>query len=105
MYALKGDPGKAYDFFRPLSGDSGVDSERTFKMMEDLGQNLKRVGLPGVAPDIARRDVVPAPRRLAHAGITHGDGAGGELRRLIGPCAHNVGLAWQRAVILFGQRL
>jgi len=44
VYALKGDPGKAYDFFRPLSGDSGVDSERTFKMMEDLGQNLIDTG-------------------------------------------------------------
>jgi TolA-binding protein len=44
VYALKGDPGKAYDFFRPLSGDQGVDSERTFKMMEDLGQNLLDTG-------------------------------------------------------------
>lgn len=44
VYALKGDPGKAYEFFRPLSGDSGVNSEGTFKMMEDLGQNLLDTG-------------------------------------------------------------
>jgi len=44
VYALKGDPAKAYDVFRPLSGDSGVDSEKTFKMMEDLGQNLIDTG-------------------------------------------------------------
>ncbi len=44
VYALKGDPAKAYDFFRPLSGDSGVDSEKTYKMMEDLGQNLLDTG-------------------------------------------------------------
>ena len=44
VYALKGDPAKAYDVFRPLSGDSGVDSEKTFKMMEDLGQSLVDTG-------------------------------------------------------------
>ncbi len=44
VYALKGDPAKAYGFFRPLSGDSGVNSDKTFKMMEELGHNLIDTG-------------------------------------------------------------
>ena len=44
VYALKGDPARAYDFFKPLSGDSGVSSEKTYGMMEDLGQNLLDTG-------------------------------------------------------------
>ena len=44
VYALKGSPAKAYDFFRPLSGDKGVNSTKTFSMMEDLGQNLIDTG-------------------------------------------------------------
>src|SRR5262249_40080606 len=38
VYALAGDPRKAYDFFKPLSGDSGVDTPKTFEMMNSLGQ-------------------------------------------------------------------
>jgi tetratricopeptide (TPR) repeat protein len=44
VYALKGNPGKAYDFFRPLSGDKGVSSEGTYHMMEELGLNLLDTG-------------------------------------------------------------
>ncbi len=40
VYALKGDPAKAYDFFRPLAGDS----KKTFAMLEDLGQNMLDTG-------------------------------------------------------------
>lgn len=44
VYALAGDPKRAYDFFKPLSGDSGVNNEKTFKMMDDLGQNYLDTG-------------------------------------------------------------
>ncbi len=44
VYALKGDPRRAYSFFKPLSGDKGVSSENTYAMMEDLGQNLLDTG-------------------------------------------------------------
>jgi tetratricopeptide (TPR) repeat protein len=44
VYALKGNPAKAYVFFRPLSGDSGVNSDKTYKMMEELGHNLVDTG-------------------------------------------------------------
>jgi tetratricopeptide (TPR) repeat protein len=44
VYALKGDPKKAYTFFKPLSGDKGGSNSKTFKMMEDLGQNLIDTG-------------------------------------------------------------
>ena len=44
VYALAEDPKKAYDYFRPLSGDSGASSEKTFKMMEDLGSTLLDTG-------------------------------------------------------------
>ncbi|MBK8257016.1 MAG: tetratricopeptide repeat protein [Polyangiaceae bacterium] len=37
VYALSGLPKKAYDFVKPLSGDSGVETEKTFKWMDDLG--------------------------------------------------------------------
>ncbi len=44
VYALAGDPGKAYGFFKPLSGDKGGSDKKTFKMMEDLGQTLIDTG-------------------------------------------------------------
>jgi TolA-binding protein len=44
IYALAGDPKRAYDFLKPLSGDSGVNNEKTFKMMDDLGQNYLDTG-------------------------------------------------------------
>lgn len=37
VYALAGQPKKAHDFLRPLSGDAGGSSERTFGLMDDLG--------------------------------------------------------------------
>jgi tetratricopeptide (TPR) repeat protein len=38
VYALAGDPKKAHDFLKPLSGDVGADSSATFKLMGELGQ-------------------------------------------------------------------
>ncbi|HEX7601554.1 MAG TPA: hypothetical protein VF316_08115, partial [Polyangiaceae bacterium] len=39
VYALAGDPNKSYDFFKPISGDSGGNAEKTYKMMDDLGNS------------------------------------------------------------------
>ena len=44
VYALKGNPAKAYEFFKPLSGDSGNSNDKTFKMMELLGTTLLDTG-------------------------------------------------------------
>jgi tetratricopeptide (TPR) repeat protein len=44
VYALSGDPKKAYSFFKPLSGDSGSDDDKTFKMMDELGFNYLDTG-------------------------------------------------------------
>ncbi len=37
VYAVAGKPSKAYNFFRPLSGDTGGGQEATLQMMRDLG--------------------------------------------------------------------
>jgi len=37
LYALSGQAKKAYDFFHPLSGDTGIANTGTFGMMDDLG--------------------------------------------------------------------
>ncbi|MCK6592270.1 MAG: hypothetical protein L6Q76_32350, partial [Polyangiaceae bacterium] len=44
VYALTGDPKRAYDFIKPLSGDTGINNEKTFKLMDDLGQNYLDTG-------------------------------------------------------------
>ncbi|HVY48519.1 MAG TPA: hypothetical protein VHB21_21670 [Minicystis sp.] len=44
IYALAGDPRRAYDFLHPLSGDSGGSNDKSFKMMDDLGQNYLDTG-------------------------------------------------------------
>ncbi len=44
VYALWGDPKKAYTFFKPISGDSGQDNDKTYKMMDDLGINYLDTG-------------------------------------------------------------
>jgi tetratricopeptide (TPR) repeat protein len=44
VYALKGDPGAAYNFFKNLSGDAPGSNEKTFKMMDDLGNNYLDTG-------------------------------------------------------------
>jgi tetratricopeptide (TPR) repeat protein len=44
LYALRGDPKKAHDFFHPLSGDGAGQSAHTFQMMDDLGQGYLDVG-------------------------------------------------------------
>jgi TolA-binding protein len=44
IYALAGDPKRAYDFIKPLSGDTGVNNEKTFKLMDDLGQSYLDTG-------------------------------------------------------------
>ena len=44
VYALKGDPTMAYNFMHNISGDQGGSNEKTFKMMDDLGQNYLDTG-------------------------------------------------------------
>jgi TolA-binding protein len=44
LYALAGDPKRAFDFFHPLSGDASSETGRTYKWMADLGQNYLDVG-------------------------------------------------------------
>lgn len=44
VYALKGDPAAAYNFFHNISGDAGGTNEKTFKMMDDLGNNYLDTG-------------------------------------------------------------
>ena len=44
VYALAGSPTDAYNFFKNLSGDATGSNDRTFKMMDDLGQNYLDTG-------------------------------------------------------------
>ena len=44
VYALKGDPGAAYNFLHNLSGDTAGSNDKTFKMMDDLGTNYLDTG-------------------------------------------------------------
>jgi tetratricopeptide (TPR) repeat protein len=44
VYALKGDPAQAYNFLHNISGDQGGSNEKTFKMMDDLGNNYLDTG-------------------------------------------------------------
>jgi tetratricopeptide (TPR) repeat protein len=44
VYALAGSPTDAYNFFKNLSGDPAGSSDKTFKMMDDLGQNYLDTG-------------------------------------------------------------
>jgi hypothetical protein len=44
VYALTGDPKRAYEFIRPISGDSGGSLDKTYKLMDDLGQNYLDTG-------------------------------------------------------------
>lgn len=37
VYAVAGKPSKAYNFFRPLSGDTGGSQDATLQMLRDLG--------------------------------------------------------------------
>jgi TolA-binding protein len=37
VYAISGNPMKAYSFFKPLSGDSGNSEEKTIDMLNELG--------------------------------------------------------------------
>lgn len=68
VYALAGDPKKAYDFLKPLSGDVGVDSANTYKLMGDLGQAYLDTGhfKEGIDlyRDLAGRD--RGPRRCGY---------------------------------------
>ncbi len=43
VYALRGNPRAAFGFFHPISGDSG-GNDKTYKMMDDLGQNYLDTG-------------------------------------------------------------
>ena len=44
VYALKGDPSAAYNFFHNLSGDPAGQSAKTFLMMDELGNNYLDTG-------------------------------------------------------------
>ena len=44
VYALAGNPTDAYNFFKNLSGDQAGSNDKTFKMMDDLGQNYLDTG-------------------------------------------------------------
>jgi tetratricopeptide (TPR) repeat protein len=44
VYALKGDPEKAYAFLHAMSGDPSGVNEKTFRMMDDLGNNYIDTG-------------------------------------------------------------
>lgn len=37
VYAVSGDPGRAYNFFKPLSGDPGGQDTKTIDMLNELG--------------------------------------------------------------------
>src|SRR5262249_25876713 len=54
---------RAYDFIKPLSGDGGGSTEKTFKLMDDLGQNYLDTGHypEGIAlyQDLKNRDRGP----------------------------------------------
>ncbi|HRG95061.1 MAG TPA: hypothetical protein PLR99_02360 [Polyangiaceae bacterium] len=43
VYAMKGDPTQAYNFFHNISGDT-TGNDKTFKMMDDLGNNYLDTG-------------------------------------------------------------
>jgi tetratricopeptide (TPR) repeat protein len=68
VYALAGDPRKAHDFFKPLSGDASGESGRTMKMMADLGQSYLDTGhYPDAIQlyrDLLKRD--PGPRSCVY---------------------------------------
>jgi TolA-binding protein len=44
VYALKGDPARAYDFLHNLSGDAAGANDKTFRMLADLGTNYIDTG-------------------------------------------------------------
>ncbi|MEO8801688.1 MAG: hypothetical protein ABI551_27610, partial [Polyangiaceae bacterium] len=44
VYALKGDPAAAYNYFHTISGDESGSNDKTYKMMDDLGQNYLDTG-------------------------------------------------------------
>ncbi len=44
VYALAGNPADSYNFFKNLSGDPSGQTAKTFKMMDDLGQNYLDTG-------------------------------------------------------------
>jgi tetratricopeptide (TPR) repeat protein len=44
VYALAGSPTDSYNFFKNLSGDAAGSTDKTFKMMDDLGQNYLDTG-------------------------------------------------------------
>ncbi|MGA2449704.1 MAG: tetratricopeptide repeat protein [Polyangiaceae bacterium] len=44
VYALAGSPTESYNFFKNLSGDASGTTAKTFKMMDDLGQDYMDTG-------------------------------------------------------------
>ena len=61
----QGDPAQAYNFLHNLSGDAAGSNEKTFKMMDDLGQNYLDTGhYPEAIVALQRPD---DPRQAASA--------------------------------------
>jgi TolA-binding protein len=54
VYALKGDASKAFGFFQRLSGDRGGRFDKTFSMMEELGNSYMDTGHYGQAVTLYR---------------------------------------------------
>jgi tetratricopeptide (TPR) repeat protein len=73
VYALTGKPDKAFEFFQPLSGDKPNETPKTFKMLDDLGQNYLDTGHYAEAislyQDLMKRDKGPKYCRY-HAHIS-----------------------------------
>lgn len=70
-YSLAGDPSKAFNFFRGLSGDGTGETQRTFEMMERLGTAYSAGGryseASAVYQDLRARDAVHSCRWSAYA--------------------------------------
>ncbi len=96
VYALKGDPARAYAFFRPLSGDPPSSNQRTFKMMDDLGQSYwdaaRYPEALTVYRDLAARDSAGVCAHgvrvdLTSSAIKTGSApSGADLARALGAC-------------------
>jgi tetratricopeptide (TPR) repeat protein len=95
VYAIVGDPGKAHDFLRPLSGDKASETAGSYRMMGELGQAYLDTGhykeAIGLYKDLMSRD--PGPRACGYqAHVTEAvlamkagdkDAIKGELTRLL----------------------
>ena len=67
VYAISGRPNRAYDFFKPLSGDKGGNDKKTIDMMNELGFAYLDTGHYPEAIDLYR-DLIKrdAGKKLCH---------------------------------------